>query len=466
MYYSDMPSSSRAPGDASGVEPAADLPVKKADIEPLLGVPDALIDKRIYQERIAAVAIMVLLIGFTLQYWIYSRSGLWFGSETHIGDLLVLSVVVATGLFLLLIFRWRSMRREFALRTHLNQQLHLLKEATETMEIGITISDVNGRILYVNQAEAAMHGYAVEDLIAKPSRIFAPENTWDPMSPEDTLGLGRSKRESLNIRADGHIFPVQLISNVVFDRTQKPLGVVTSCEDISERKITEAELKAGREQLRGLARHVDEIREKERSQVAHEIHNDLGAALTVLKINLALIEEELARTESEQLERAHRMAESIDDMVDLIRSISLSLRPFLLDDVGVIAAVEWLVEDLGKRTEVVFDVTLPAAEPALEAEAKEAVYRAFQEGVTNSLRHSGGDRIIADLVVDDAWAELTVTDNGAGLRNDPLKSSTAFGLLGLKERVNDVGGTLEIGSGPDASGTMLRVRVPTDGGPE
>ena len=433
------------------------------DLGPLLEIPDALINKRIYQERIAAVIVMVLLIGFTLQYWIYSRSGLWFENQTRIGDLLVLSVVVAFGLFVLLVFRWRTMRREFAWRAHLNQQLHLLKAATENMEIGLTISDVEGRILYVNQAEAHMHGYRVHELIGKPSRILAPEKLWDPLSREQTIGLGRSKRESLNQRADGSIFPVQLISNVVFDRTENPLGVVTICEDISERKATEAALETSREQLRGLALHVDEIREKERAQVAHEIHNDLGADLTVLKMNLALIEEELARAESEQLERVHRMAETIDGMVDLIRSISLSLRPFLLDDVGLIAAIESLAADLEKRTEVRLELQLPDNEPPLDEDRKETVYRAFQEGVTNSLRHAKATTVQVRLQVEHGAVVLQVSDDGTGLRHDPLVSPTAFGLVGLRERVHDAGGELHLGSGPNASGTMLRVSLPTAG---
>jgi signal transduction histidine kinase len=305
-----------------------------------------------------------------------------------------------------------------------------------------------------------MHGTTIDQLLARNSggQHVASEDTVDGFAT--ILAGGHSKTESVHSRADGRNFPVQLISNAVLDPGGTPIGVVTSCEDISDRKRAESELEENRRQLRGLALHLESLRDKERTQIAHEIHNDLGAALTVLKINLTLIESELARLESDQLERAHRMSEDIDAMIDLIRSISRQLRPFLLDDVGLIAAVEALVDDLKRKTDITFELDLPPTEPTLKPEEKETLFRTFQEGTTNSLRHANADRIRARLQVAADRIILEITDDGKGLKADPLKSHSAFGLLGLQERVRSLDGEMLVGPSDTGPGTTLRVTLP------
>lgn len=416
--------------------------------------------RRMFQERIAAVVVMFLLIGFVLQYWIYSRSGFWLEPEGRLGDLLLVTVAVAATLFVLMILRWRSLRKEYALRIQLDRQLHLLKEAVETMGIGITISDTDGRILFANQAEADMHGSSIDELLGQRGGTSGPTAGRPEVDFAEVLADGHSKRETVHIRTDGREFPVQLISNAVLDSSGTPIGVVTSCEDISDRKRAEAELEENRRQLRGLALHLENLRKRERSQIAHEIHNDLGAALTVLKINLALIEGDLARSGSDQLDRAHRMSEDIDGMIDLIRNMSRQLRPFLLDDVGLNAAVEALADDLRRKTDVVFELDLPATEPTLDAEEKETLFRAFQEGATNCLRHANATRIRANVEMAEERITMEITDDGVGLKEDPLKSHSAFGLLGLRERVRNLRGEMTVGPSKDGAGTALRITLP------
>ncbi len=415
--------------------------------------------RRLYQERLAAIVVMFLLIGFALQYWIYSRSGFWLEPEGRLGDLLLITVGVALCLIVLLAVRWRSLRKEYVLRDQLDRQLQLLKVAVETMDIGITISDVEGRVLFVNRAEAEMHGRRIDELLGSPI-----DNTETSRMIERAVADGHAKIETVHRRSDGTEFPVQLIFSPVLDPSGKPFGVVTVCEDISERRRAQAELEENRQQLRGLALHLEQLRENERTRIAHEIHNDLGAALTVLKINLALIEGALAESGSDQLERAHRMSEDIDGMIDLIRSISRQLRPFLLDDVGLIAAVESLCDDLRRKTDIEIVLDLPETEPELSSQEKETLFRAFQEGSTNSLRHARATRITASVTIDPDRTVMEVSDDGVGLKDDPLRSSTAFGLLGLRERVRDLGGTMEIGDSDDGRGTTLRVTLPRNSG--
>ena len=114
-----------------------------------------------------------------------------------------------------------------------------LKKVFDTMQIGVTISDVNGRILYVNPADAEMHSYRVEELLGEDVRIFSPTKRWNPMNPEEIKALHKWKRESANLRKDGSIFIAQLMSDVITDTGGKVMGIITTCEDITDRKAME-----------------------------------------------------------------------------------------------------------------------------------------------------------------------------------------------------------------------------------
>jgi PAS domain S-box-containing protein len=129
------------------------------------------------------------------------------------------------------------------------EELKMLKKALETMQLGVTISDFEGRILYINPAELDMHGYTVEELKDMHVRIFAPNNLWKPMTKEKITSMKRWKRESINKRKDGKTFPVQLMSDIVTNEEGEPAGIVTTCEDITGRKKMEREIKSRIEEL-------------------------------------------------------------------------------------------------------------------------------------------------------------------------------------------------------------------------
>ncbi len=129
------------------------------------------------------------------------------------------------------------------------ETLDSFEKALETMQIGVTITDLEGNILYINPADLKMHGYSVEELKGKNVRIFAPSETWKPLTIEKITSMKKWKRESINKRKDGSIFPVQLMSDVVINAQGKPIGIVTTCEDITERKDMEKEIKKRIEEL-------------------------------------------------------------------------------------------------------------------------------------------------------------------------------------------------------------------------
>jgi diguanylate cyclase (GGDEF)-like protein/PAS domain S-box-containing protein len=134
----------------------------------------------------------------------------------------------------------------------------ILKKVFDTMQIGVTISDVDGRILYVNPADAEMHGYKVEELLGEDVRIFAPTKRWNPMNPKEIKALHKWKRESANLRKDGSIFTAQLMSDVITDTGGKVIGIITTCEDITARKVMEEKLKESEEKFRSLVDSTDD----------------------------------------------------------------------------------------------------------------------------------------------------------------------------------------------------------------
>jgi len=416
--------------------------------------------RNLFMEKLLAVVVLVLLLGVILQFWIFKTSELFdLDTSRSLGSTLLISIFVAVTLVLLLVMRWKRLRKELERRIEVDRQLQLLKAAAETMEIGITISDVDGRILYVNRAEARMHGYEVPaELVGREARNFAPEELWNVQSLGRIKKSGLAKRESLNIRADGSVFPVQLISDVVCNRKGEPVGIVTSCEDISDRKARETELQESRRNLRELALHLEKIREAERLEIAHEIHNDLGAALTVLKLDLALLAARYAENQELEIEKLHAMEENIDDMIDRIRRLSRQLRPFLLDDAGLVAAIEWYCRDFSDRTGIPIDFEAEEISGPIAADSRELLFRTFQEGVTNALRHASPRRISVVLREQGDRIALSVSDDGEGCPGDPTRSSKAFGLLALRERAESQGGAFEFRSEPGA-GATLKVTV-------
>ncbi len=415
--------------------------------------------RRSFQEALISLAIMLLLIGVLLQFWIYNRAGVWAQDREHLGDYLWVAIAVAVALCLLALYRWHTLRKELEWRQRVDEELLLLREAVETMTIGLTITNADGRIRYVNPAEAQMHGFTQEELIGGDVRTFAPPDRAGTIRSAERPHSGRWSRESLNLHRDGSVFPVHLMSNVVLDPHGQPIGTVTSCEDISERKRAEDRLRESGQRLRGLAQHLEVVREEERSRIAQEIHDNLGASLTVLKLDLSMIEQRVSESAPDLLPRIHRMLESIDGTVDTVRSLARNLRPFLLDDVGLIAAIEWHVQEVDSRTGVHCRARLPEEELVLGEEERKVLFRAFQEAVTNALRHAAAKTVEVSLEEGSDGLVLVIRDDGVGIDPGWLDKPKGFGLMALRERVLGIGGHLEVVGGEDR-GTVVRVALP------
>lgn len=235
-------------------------------------------------------------------------------------------------------------------------------------------------------------------------------------------------------------------------------GFVT---DISERKLAEEQLKDSRKQLSIHAEHLHTVLEGERTEIAREIHDELGQVLTALKLDLFGLSMHLPEGKTLVREKIDSMMRLVDSTIKTVERILVELRPGMPEDLGLTAAVEWLVEEFQNRTGITCEAILDPTPDTLITDKKisTALYRICQEALTNILRHSHADRAKIVLRIVDRLAELRVSDNGRGITKNDINKSNSFGILGIKERINLLGGKVNI-LGRKDRGTLLRVRIP------
>jgi signal transduction histidine kinase len=216
------------------------------------------------------------------------------------------------------------------------------------------------------------------------------------------------------------------------------------------------------DQLRALSAHVESIREDERTAIAREIHDQLGQSLTALKMDLAWVARRaVAETLTREvlLEKLRDTAAMIDEVIGQVRRISAALRPGVLDDLGLDAALEWQAEDFEKRSGLTCAVQSNLGDLHLEPELSTAIFRIFQEALTNIVRHAEATHIDVRIERQDHELFFEVKDDGKGISEDAARSPKALGLLGVRERVRRLGGTVTIEAALP-TGTSLKVSVP------
>ncbi len=222
------------------------------------------------------------------------------------------------------------------------------------------------------------------------------------------------------------------------------------------------ELTTSREALRDLARDIQSAREEERATVAREIHDVLGQELTVMAMEVAWLDRKLPAEPASLREKARSVKESIEAAIGTVQRISAELRPGLLDHLGIAAAIAWQAKRFGDRTGIPCAVAHPEREIDLERDRSTALFRIFQEALTNVARHSGADRAAVALSEVRGVVVMTVEDNGKGISMERIADGRSLGLVGMRERVRPFGGAIEFGSN-DGSGTSLTVRIPLEG---
>lgn len=270
--------------------------------------------------------------------------------------------------------------------------------------------------------------------------------------------------EKRYLHKDGHTLWAYVSTALVRRPDEKLPYFITYIQDITERKQAEQQIQATSEQLRALMTSLRSAREEEGLRIAREIHDELGSALTSLRWDL----EDLDRTVSDRDDRSQRaplrarilnMVGLVDSTVDVVRRISSELRPSILDDLGLAAAVEWQAQQFQSRTGIACRFDCSVENLDLDTEQTTTVFRIFQEAITNVLRHAHATRIDVSLDNDETDFIMRVRDNGRGIRDAEKTGQASLGLLGMRERASLIGAKVEI-VGIEGKGTSVSLRVP------
>jgi signal transduction histidine kinase len=227
----------------------------------------------------------------------------------------------------------------------------------------------------------------------------------------------------------------------------------------TERKRAEERLRDSHEQLRALSTYLQYVREEERTRIAREVHDELGQSLTRLKMDLAWVGGRLPRSQLLLADRIREMSAHVDATIQSVRRIATELRPGILDDLGLVAALEWQAHEFQNRTGIVCDVASTLQDTMLDADLNTAFFRIFQETLTNIMRHAGATRVEVNSTLRDGWLALTVHDNGRGILPGEITDRRSIGLVGMEERAALLGGKFEI-KGEPGRGTTVTVRIP------
>ena len=226
-----------------------------------------------------------------------------------------------------------------------------------------------------------------------------------------------------------------------------------------ERKRAEETLQKARDELRNLAGYLQAAREEERTRIAREIHDEFGQALTVLKMDLTWLAKRLPEDEPVLREKADSMAELIDTTVQMVRHIATELRPGLLDDLGLSAAIEWQAQEFAEHTGIDCELHLGSEDIVLDRDLATAIFRIFQEALTNVARHAEATRVVVELEDRPAGWMLSVRDNGRGIPESQVSAPGSLGLIGMRERARSWNGDVAF-KGLPGQGTTVTVWIP------
>jgi signal transduction histidine kinase len=330
---------------------------------------------------------------------------------------------------------------------------HILERITD----GFVALDTRWCYTYVNQKAGELFQRSPEDLVGKHIWTEFPEGVGQPFY--DAYYKAVADQASLHIEA--YYAPwARWFENRIYPSTD---GLTIYFHEITERRRAQEQLRESSDQLRALSAHLQSIREDERARIAREIHDELGQALTGLKMDVSWLDARFTKEGEVDkegcLKKTSAMSRLIMSTIQSVRRIGTELRPGILDDLGIVAAVEWQAQDFEGRTGISCSFETAIEELEIGPERSTAIFRIAQETLTNVARHSGASRVSIVLKRQNGSLILEVSDNGRGIAAAEVSGARSLGLLGMRERAAGLGGHLQVEAAPD-HGTVVIASIP------
>ena len=332
---------------------------------------------------------------------------------------------------------------------------------------GYLVTDEHGTIREINQAGLQLLNRSLGHLLGKPLLVFVdPERRHEFLSQLGGLASdGRAKTWELRLLPRQRP-PIDVECSVV---AVARLGLAAEVEllwrlhDISDRKRAEEILRQSRQSLRDLSARLEAVREEERARIAREVHDELGSALTAIKMDVAQLRSGIANlaegSPDDLLARAADTSSLIDETMQTVRRIAMELRPAILDDFGLVAALDWQLNEFQRRSGIKCELHVAPGSVGIGTEHATGIFRVFQEILTNVGRPAQAKRVVVRLSQENGHVLLNVRDDGRGISEADAIRPNALGLVGIRERMEMMGGSVAIHGEPD-KGTTVQVRLP------
>jgi PAS domain S-box-containing protein len=384
--------------------------------------------------------------------------------------------------------------------TESEERFKLLVEGIQ--EYAIFQLDPLGHVTSWNAGAKRLKGYTAEEIIGKHFSTFYLQDDVQSGKPGRMLEIaskeGQSKDEGWRVRKDGSPFWASVVITALRDAEGNLKGFAKLTRDVSDRREKEEELRKAKEELerrveqrtavllkvnqelraeiferarveeelkkslellRALGARLQHVREEERLIMAREIHDELGQDCTALKMDLVLIDHKATKKQVQLRAKVASAVKLVDSMIVTLRRIASELRPRALDDLGLSAALEWQAQEFESRTRIPCRLTLPSESLNLEPDKSIAIFRIFQEFLTNVARHAHATTVAARLEWEGDHLIFQVHDDGKGFDPEAAGARKSLGLLGMRERALLLNGELQLQSAPGA-GTTMTLRIP------
>jgi PAS domain S-box-containing protein len=318
----------------------------------------------------------------------------------------------------------------------------------------------DGKIMDVNKATQDVTGYSRQKLIGTDFSAYFTNPAKAQSGYEEVFSKGFVRDYLLEIKnRKGELIPVLYNATLYRDEEGEITGVFAAARDISELKKAEEKLEKTANELRELSRHVEDLMETEKTQIAHDLHDDLGQKLTALNMDISWLKSRIGVQSRTVENKMLGMSQLLNDSFESLRKISYGLRPSILDNLGLYPSIEWLLSEFKKSTGINYSLSFIPKEKEIDNKISLVVFRIIQESLTNVARHSRATKVTVKIKLDSEKLKLIVVDNGIGFDSGVLKKRQSFGLLGMQERARFYGGEFVI-RGKRGEGTVVSLDIP------
>lgn len=356
-----------------------------------------------------------------------------------------------------------EMQREEKLSHALHQVTNRYEHTVDSVMDAIVAVDERQKIVLFNPAAERMFKRDASDVLGQPLSLLLPERFQAlhgrhvgefSTSPSASRTMA-PQLDIVGIRSDGVEFPIE--STISVTHMGESVQMTAVLRDVSAHRRAEAELRKMNTQLRELSASLQDVREQERSHIARELHDELGQQLTGLKLDFSWLRTRLKEGRDADPSRVDEMKLALDQAIASVRRISTELRPPILDDLGFGEAVVWQAKDIARRSGLLLDMDMAAADRVQDKNLATALFRITQESMTNIVRHAQASQVHMGLHVEDQQLVLRVRDDGTGFVE---ARKGGVGLASMQERATAMGGTFHVGRHSQGTGTEITVSLP------